>query len=254
MRIEFLRNKDNPWRATVATPEGEAAWVNVLRFKETFLSFGQEYRHVDSMEVGWDGYDSEMRAIYERVLDGCRYAIPWRIDGSGYFDYSESDIMIPVAKRESGAHSPGEHVEEPGRASKADNKPSIIIVDPLFVQIEGVRSPKSGEEAYAQWKQVLYGKYSRVFIRGEAFALVGCYADHQIPPHISGTLCSVHTVFRREADGESYGARWFARQDREHADMGDQFVSDSQILWPGTVSKVTTRQFVKEGTRVTRFA
>ena len=30
MRVEFLRNKGNTERATVATPNGEAEWVNVL--------------------------------------------------------------------------------------------------------------------------------------------------------------------------------------------------------------------------------
>ena len=100
MRLEFLRGESDPWRATVATPEGECDWVDVLGFEDPFLSFGQEYRHVESVEVGWSGYDTAMYSIYERISDGRRYAIPWYIDGNEHFDYSESDIMIPVEKKE----------------------------------------------------------------------------------------------------------------------------------------------------------
>lgn len=100
MRVEFLRGEDNPQRAMVATPEGENKWAEVLCFEKPFLSFGQEYRHVESVEIGWDGYDAAMCAIYKRVSDGNHYAIPWHIDGSGYYDYSESGTLIPVGRKE----------------------------------------------------------------------------------------------------------------------------------------------------------
>ena len=100
MRVEFLRNKGNPERATVATPNGEAEWVNVLDWGKPFLSFGQEYRHVETVEIGWNGYDSKMCSIYERVQDGCFYAIPWVTNEAGLFYCSESSDMLPVARKE----------------------------------------------------------------------------------------------------------------------------------------------------------
>ena len=100
MRIEFL-DKRNEWgHPMVATPEGGASWGRVLRYGITFLSFGQEYRHVKTVVTGCKSDVTAICSIYERVSDGCFYAIPWYDDIAARYDYSESRVMIPVRKKE----------------------------------------------------------------------------------------------------------------------------------------------------------
>ena len=102
MRIEFLRGESNPQRATVATPEGEVAWSHVLEESLSFVSGGYEFTHVEDVAAAIYDDGQDMYSVYRQGVTGFLYAIPWLFgfNEEAENDYSQSDVLIPVRKKE----------------------------------------------------------------------------------------------------------------------------------------------------------